>query len=129
MTGDTLWASGRNQSPPAEKHLEIYKYLHLITPHLEPTRTRCTLNTPSERKRLTFDQWILLTKEAIAACCSYQTSTEITQAGTYNRCTEIQHELLNTWFTLTFSSCLLFLMRRCGYLRINRLTQGNPGAL
>lgn len=125
MIGDTLWASGKNQSPPAEKHLEIYKYLHLITPHFKPTWTRCTLNTPSERKRQTFDQWILLTKEALLLVAHIKHPQRL-QAGTYNRCAEIQHKLLNTSFTLTLPSCLLFLMRRCRYLRINRLTHGNP---
>ncbi len=123
VIGDTLWASGWNQSPPAEKHLEIYKYLHLITSHLEPSWTHCTLNTPSERKR---DIWPVDPAYKRGDCCLLLIlNIQRLQAGTYNRCTEIQHELLNTSFT----SCLLFLMHRCRYLRINRLTHGYPWAL
>lgn len=43
-----LLALQKKSEPPAEKHLETYKYLHLITSHLEPTWTHYTLNTPSE---------------------------------------------------------------------------------
>lgn len=57
-----LLALQKKSEPPAEKHLETYKYLHLITSHLEPTWTHYTLNTPSETNRQIFDQWILLTK-------------------------------------------------------------------